>query len=211
MTVSVASILSTVAIITQDPSYTRVGEDFLVRAVNSAQLEIVRMKPGAKIVKAALPLVQGVRQVIPSTGIRLVSVIKNTSGSAVRRADEKEMTLQYPGWSTEQASTTIKAWMPDESDIKAFLVYPQAPSSGASLDITYSAVPEAVTSAGNISLPDEYKPSIEYYVAAIAFGVNTSLADSQRSSQYYQMFMNSIGMEATADAGIMIKRGLNAG
>lgn len=209
MTVSVSAIMASVGYTIQDPSALRWGGAVALDAVNEAQREIARLKADACTKKQSVALSPGIRQTIPAGGIRLISVIGNTGGRSVQKVEASELNRQYPGWTSEAGSATIKAWMFDDSDPKAFLVYPQAPATGASLDIIYSAIPETVLDTGNISIGDEYKPSIEAYVVYRALSSSTSLADAGRAAQFYQLFLSTLGMSDKADLDVSPNRRMN--
>lgn len=209
MTIPVSSIMQSVGYTIQDPSFIRWGGALALDAMNEAHREIVRLKADACIKKQALVLVSGVRQTIPTAGLRLISIIGNTGGTAVYHTDESTMSRQYPGWTNEQAATSIQAWMFDDADPKAFLVYPKAAATGASLDIIYSSMPDAVTDPGNIALGDEFRSSIEAYMVYKALSANTSLADAARAAQFYQLFLSTLGMSDKADAEVNPNRRIN--
>jgi len=106
MAVTVQSIIDRIQTTLQDTTGIRwpvTGE--LVLWVNDAQREIALLKPDASAANETVTLVTGTKQSIPTSGNRLLRVVRNmsaasngTGGRAVRLVSREVLDAQTPLW-----------------------------------------------------------------------------------------------------------------
>ncbi|QNK66085.1 DUF6682 family protein [Variovorax sp. PAMC26660] len=133
-------ILRKARFLLSDPDAVRWSDPDLLGWLNSAQLQIVAVRPDAKATKVDHPLALGVEQVIPANGTKLLDVIRNTSGRAVTLISRDQLSSYDPDWYTSAPSATTKHYTFDESDPKSFEVFPPA-AAGAKVRLLYAAIP----------------------------------------------------------------------
>lgn len=215
MSITAQSIIQRCVDALQDPTSIRWPVAELVRYLNDGQREVVLHRPDAMRKSAAVALVAGTRQTIPSDGLKLIDIVRNTGGTkrAVRQVNREILDAQTPGWHGLAAVTEILHFMFDARDPTAFYVYPPAATSGASVDVLYAATPTDVTEpadgalytgvTGNISIPDIYGNAIQEYVLFRAYTKDSEYAgNSARAQNHYTLFANSLGIEVKATLAV---------
>lgn len=205
MTVSVATIITAARRILQDTvtGELRWSDVSLTDYVNDAQVEIVKYKPDANSVSASVALSQGPEQVLPADALRLIRVLCNmgvsgtTPGRSVLLADIAEFSVQNPLWMSD-AKGDARFYMCDPADPKRFYISP--PSNGTYAKIIYGARPATATT--NITIPDEFKASIVFYVCYRAFLEDGLSPDTAKSDTFFQYFMNALNSSEKAERQI---------
>ena len=214
MAVTVQSVIDRAQTVLQDTTGVRwpvVAE--LVLWINDAQREIALLKPDASATNTTITLATGTKQDIPSSGNRLLKVVRNMSAAsngtgkrAVRLVDREVLDAQTPDWHDPAVSgdaahsAIVKHYVYDEANPRNFYVYPGV-SGSAYLEIIYSSNPVAVAQADNLSIPDIYANAIMNYVLYMAYMKDAEYAgNAQRASSHFQLFTASVTGKGQVDA-----------
>lgn len=204
MTVKAADLLSKAAKILQDTTATRWSADEMTNWLNLGQKEVMIARPDANPKFATVDLVAGTRQTLPVDGIKLLDIVRNTGGGAIRQIRREILDAQSPGWQSMTAGSIVHFSF-DDRDPRAFYVYRPA-AANAQVDALYSAYPVDVTVpspgtaladiAGNIGLPDIFEGVLIDYVLYRAYSKDSQYAgNGQRAAAHYQTFVNALGAE----------------
>jgi len=213
MAVSVASVISRVEQVLQDTTNIRWPESELLLWINDAQREIALLKPDASAVNETITLAAGTKQSIPTSGNRLLRVVRNMSAGSggtgkrsVRLVNREILDAQTPDWHDPtvagDASHTniVKHYVYDESNPRNFYVYPGV-SGNAYLEIVYSSNPATVTASDNLSIPDIFANAVMNYVLYMAYMKDTEYAgNQQRAGSHYQLFTAAVTGKGQIDA-----------
>jgi len=215
MAILAQSIIRRVVETLQDTTSIRWPVAELVRYLNDGQREIIVHRPDAMVTNASQSLAAGTKQSIPVNGTKLIDVIRNTAGTkgAIRMCAREILDAQSPGWHNLTGVTEIKHFMFDPRDAKTFYVYPPAASTGASVELVYSALPTDVTEpaagtdytavSGNISSPDIYGNVLQDYILYRAYSKDSQYAGNDaRAQARYAVFANALGIEIKATVGV---------
>ena len=203
--IAVESILSSVQATLQDDG-TRWPVAELIGYLDEGQRDVASMRPDMFSTTVAWPLVAGAKQLLPSDCSKLVDVIRNTSGQAIRQADRNILDALDPSWYSKTSSKVIKHFCYDLREQQMFWVYPPA-SVGASVDVTYSWIP-----SGTVSINTTYgnglssKTSVNvnpiFTNALISFVLYRAYAkdaegtsNASISASYYQLFKAGVASE----------------
>lgn len=205
-TTKVATLIDTAGIILQDTSQVRFPQAELLTFLNDGQREIVLHRPDAKTVNNTMTCVAGSKQSIPTTGLRLIDVVRNDGGRAITQIDRKILDETLPDWHNTAADATkkIEHFVYDPADPKNFYVYPNATVS-MDIEIIYSTAPADLTYSSTqvISLDDIYANAILDYMLYRAYQKDSEYAgNADRSMMHYQSFANALGIKSRADAAI---------
>ena len=205
-TTKVATLISTAGVILQDTSQVRFPQAELMTFLNDAQRELVLHRPDAKTVNGTMTCVAGSKQSIPTTGLRLIDVVRNDAGRAITQIDRKILDETLPDWHNTAADGTkkIEHFVYDPADPKNFYVYPNATSS-MDIEIIYSTAPADLTYSSTqvITLDDIYANAILDYMLYRAYQKDSEYAgNADRSMMHYQSFANALGIKSRADAAI---------
>lgn len=212
MAVTAQSIIFRAAVALQDLTGIRWGADELVRALNDGLREMAIYRPDVFGTFASIALVVGARQALPAGAFKLLDIQNNTAGEklSIRQVERRMLDDIVPAWRTTTGSTTVKHFVYDPRDPRAFYVYPPA-AAGAAVDALYAVTPADVTEpaagsnysavAGTVPVPDIYASALLDYVLFRAFSKKTEFAgDAGRALAHYQAFTNALGVEIKSTA-----------
>lgn len=218
MAIPAQSIIRRAVETLQDTTSVRWPVNELVRYLNDGQREVVLYRPDSMVTNTTVTLAFGAKQSLPANGSKLIDVIRNTSGNkrSVRMTDRHILDSQTPNWYNLTGATEILHYMYDPRDPKVFYVYPPAASSGASIDLVYSAYPTDITEpadgavytavTGNISLPDIYANLLTDYILYRAYTKDAEYAgNAARAQAHYGAFQSALSTEMNGTTGIAPK------
>ena len=209
-TTKVVDILDRASIILQDTSNVRFPNAELLKFFNDSQREVVLHRPDAKTVNTTVSCSVGSKQSLPSTGLRLIDVVRNDAGRAITQIDRKILDETLPNWHNTAADATKKVehFIYDPADPKNFYVYPNATAS-MDIEIIYSTAPSDIvvsnfgTDTQTISLDDIYANALLDYMLFRAYQKDSEYAgNAERSMMHYQSFANALGIKSRADSAI---------
>lgn len=212
MAIQAKTIIQRVVDTLQDTTSIRWPVAELVRYLNDGQREIVLHRPDAFTISQSLTLIAGTRQTLPANGAKLLDVVRNTSGAAIRMINREILDAQTPGWHSLTGSTNILHFMFDAREPRVFYVYPPA-TNQAKVDITYTAYPTDIAEpaagtqhanvVGNISLPDIYGNALQDFILYKAYTKDSEYAgNAQRAQAHYAAFANALGLEIKATVAV---------
>ena len=213
MSVSVQSVVDRVQVTLQDTTGVRwpVVQE-IVLWVNDAQREIALFKPDASAMNETITLVDGTKQSIPSSGNRLLGVVRNMSAASggtgarsIRIVEREVLDAQTPTWH-DPASTgdaahgpLVKHYVYDDSNPRNFYVYPGV-SGNAYVEIIYSGNPSIVALGDVLTVPDIYANSVYNYVLYSCYMKDAEYTgNSQRAGNHYQLFMAAVTGKSQLD------------
>lgn len=208
---TVGAILDNVKRILQEvePEGIRWTSAELVGWLNEFYQAAVQVKFDAFAVNEELELVPGTRQQIPSNGVRLIDVVRNTVGRqmAVRVIARKTLDSMRRAWHSDPESLEIELFVYDDLDPTRFYVYPPA-MEGARLEIIYSALPELHDVSGGAEavrseafrLNGAYAPIATDYVLYRAFSKDAEhAANLGRAQMHYQSYLQQLSGKIQTD------------
>lgn len=192
---------------------TRWTNEELIGWLNESYQAITQAKPDASSINADLALVPGTKQTIPSNGLRLLEVVRNTAeqsnGMGILVATRRSIDQTRRSWHRDSSSYSIEQYMFDDLDPTHFYVYPPA-RSGAKVEIIYSSVPSPHDTSGGlaaveddtIGLPDAYAAVMTDYILYRAYSKDAGhAANLNRATMHMNAVNNALGIKAQTDAG----------
>jgi hypothetical protein len=204
------NIVNNVKLVLQEitASGTRWANEELIGWLNEFYQAVVQLRPDAFSVNEYLTLIAGTKQTIPSSGLRLLDVIRNQSGTAIIVTTRRALDSTRRTWHSDDQSAVIEQFVYDELDPTHFYVYPPA-TTDASVEILYSAVPTPHDASQGLSvvgpqvfkLSDAYAPVATDYILYRAYSKDAEhAANLQRAQMHYQSYMQQMGGKAQTDA-----------
>jgi len=206
-TLTGANIIARVQDTLQDTTSVRWPEAELLRYINDAQREVVNLRPDASATTSNVQLVTGTKQTLPTAGLRLIKVTRNMSDAsggatgkrAIRIVDSDILNTQEPDWNDPTVSgdaahgTNVKHYIFDQDDPRSFYVYPGV-SGNAFVEIVFSKAPTDLSSTSStIDIDDTFANAVVDFVLFKSYLKDSEYAGNvQRSSQHYQLFVNSL-------------------
>lgn len=216
MTTTAQSILQRVVVTLQDPSAVRWATAELVRYLNDGQRDIALIRPDATATPATLTLAAGARQNLPTTGAKLLDVIRNTNGTqrAIRLTSRAVLDAHNPDWYSKAGTTDIRHYTFDSREPRVFYVYPPA-TTNASVEMVYSAYPANITEpstgalytavTGNLSVQDIFANALTNYILYRAFSKDAETVNATAAAAYYQLYQSMLGIELSGTTGVAPK------
>ena len=206
-TLTGANLITRVQDTLQDTTSVRWSEAELLRYLNDAQREVVNFRPDASTLTANVQLSTGTLQTIPTNGLRLIKVTRNMSGTsgsatgarAIRIVDFDILNTQEPNWNDPTVTgdaahgTVVKHYAFDQDDPRKYYVYPGV-SGNAYVEIVYSKAPDDFSSTSStLDIDDTFANAVVDFVLFKSYLKDSEYAGNvQRSSQHYQLFVNSL-------------------
>lgn len=206
---TVGTIINNAKLVLQEVTAagTRWTNEELIGWLNEGYQAVVQIKPDASSINASLNLETGTRQQIPSDGLRLINVVRNTAPASdklgILVTTRRALDTTRRSWHADDKSVNIEQFVFDEQDPTHFYVYPPA-DSGAEVEIIYSSVPEPhdITlgldslKADKIKLNDSYAPVLTDYILYRAYSKDAEhAANLNRAQMHMQAYMGALGQK----------------
>lgn len=170
----------------------------LVDYLNEAQQATSFVKPDAYVLATESTWVQGIAQALPSGGIAVLDVVKNTvSGSAITQVDKALLEAADPNWASNTPVANAEHYAVDPRSPRRYYLYPPV-VAGAQGTILYGAVPPTVVISDAIALADSYVPTLQDYVLHRAYLKPGPRADMAKSQLYKQSWGAALGLKSQA-------------
>ena len=209
-----SDIVADAAKVLNDLGYDRWSQADLVGYLNNGLLQIALVRPDAFSKTESVLLAEGTRQTIPTTGLRLLDVVRNmgangsTPGYPITKTDRDSLDLFNRLWHKQTGKAAVKNYFHDERTPKDFYVAPpvQAAAEGAVYaEIIYAKIPTPVDPADlitPIAVDDVYRGPLKDWILRDAFAVEIASQASQTlSARYEQSFYNGLGIKTKSDIG----------
>lgn len=205
--VTVASIIERANTLLNDPGFTRWSKQELLNYFNDASKAIVLVRPDAHAKHVDFACKAGTTQTLPSDALRLIDVVRNVGGGAIRYVPRKLLDDSYPDWHASTGASSVSAFAYDERDPKTFFLYP-GPAADVKVDVVFSAVPQSKTLAevedgsapATADLDEIYiNPLIDFIMYRAFLKDSDIAANANRSQGHYQAFLLQLGDKTTVD------------
>lgn len=176
----------------------------LFDALNEGTQAITAERPDQYVLNGALPLVGGVKQILPDNAIVLVNMTRNMGsmgmmpGRAIRQTDLDVMTRVRADWMIDPADPVVENFMYDKRDPRRFYVWPPQPTPGDFVDMVYTAsTPVLAVETQAIVVDDTLQTPLYWFVLARAYEKNATRGDTVKSNYYLQLFNQALGLEVS--------------
>lgn len=219
-TILASLVVSKAQILIQDRTGVRWPTDELLGWLNSAQRQIVLVRPDACSETVTHQLLSGSKQRLPAGSIRLLDVIRNqgadgsTPGAAIRIVQREVLDSQLPNWHFENPRNVVKHFIYDDREPTTWYCFPAQPTSGiGQVLLTVSKTPRACTiedvpneggvgvgaQTSTIALDDIYENSLIEYIVFRAHMKDSEWASSERAQLAWTMFIQGLGLKSSSD------------
>ena len=209
-TVTVGTIIGRANTLLNDPGFIRWPKQELLDYYNDATRAIVLVRPDANVASVAFTCVAGTKQQLPSNALKLLDVVRNAGGHAIRYVDRAAIDANYPDWHSGNTATKVEAYCLDERSPKVFYLYP-GPAAGVDVDIVYSVAPvaktldevESVATPAVADLDDIYINPLLDWIMYRAFSKDAEWsANGNRATAHYQAYSDQLGLKTQVDQAL---------
>jgi hypothetical protein len=201
MAVTAQSIIDKVRTQLIDPSgsSSRWTDEELLSWVSDGQRAVVAYTAGSSSITYVHTLVAGTKQLIPTNGHQLLTVVRNmaadgvTPARATRIVTRDILDTQNPNWHTVSSSSVVQNYVFDLQEPRKFYVYPPNDGTGK-VEIVYAIMPQELTSGSDILVLQEiYQTAVFDYVMFRAHQKDSDFAAGQAVAQnYLQLFLSYV-------------------
>ena len=195
-----SDIITPVRVVLNDVGGVHWSDPELLGWINDAQLLVAVLRPDSVAHTAVVTVAAGSKQTIPEDGIRLLDVIRNVGGRAIRIVDRETLDLFDPNWHNGKAQKAVKNYVYDNRVPGTFYIYPQV-AEGAEIEINYSKLPAKVDqSTDTLAVNDIYKEIVINYVLFRAYSKDAEHAANANLATTYLQIVNSLtGVKLSKD------------
>ena len=177
----------------------------LVAWLNEAQRAVAVLRPDASAETDDVDLVAGTKQTLPAGSIRLLAVIRNTGGSAIRLVERASLDDYTPDWHEADPGAAVE-YIYDEKFPTVFWVNP--PSAGSvQVEASYAVSPaDCADVNADIALDDIYQPAMLEWVLYRSYARFSDERSVGRASTHRSTFFDLLGIKEQADFKTSPKR-----
>ena len=205
--------ITTVSDELNDPSFVTWSEADLIRYLNSAQRQLILVRPDSNSSTENVLLTPGESKHSLNAGsLRLLEVESNMGsdglirGRSLRMVDSESLkTFDRDSQKASKGKTVIREIFYNDKAPTIFRTEPAAhATTPVYLELTVSKVPVDIVDpdADSIDVPDIYEQPLRQYMLHLAFAVEVeSQASMTKSRAYLQDFYNSLGIKTKVDKG----------
>jgi hypothetical protein len=197
MSFTVADVLADVRDLVQDRDAPyRYDDADLVRKFNQIIRRAVILRPDLFTEVATMSCATGSLQQCPPDSVRLMDVLTNSAGAAVKQVNQEVIDLMVPDWETLTPGPATN-WMRYPRDPNRFYVYPSSPAA-ANLQIIYAKCPATLTSASVVPMQDVYMPVLVDGMCWLVEAVDAEHVETGRAKMFKDSFTEAltVGLQA---------------
>lgn len=176
----------------------RYSDDFIVRKVNQVVRRMAIVRPDLFAVHTGITCAAGILQSAPADSIRLMDVVTNADGAALKEINQDTLDLMVPTWPSQGTSALIN-WMRYPRDPNRFYVYPAAAGT-ETLNIVYARSPVLLALSDNIPVPDAYMPCVIDGTCWLMEAIDAEHVESGRARTFKDAY------DAALVAGLTIRQ-----
>jgi hypothetical protein len=198
MTITADTILDSAAGTLLDRSHRTWSADDLLAYLNEFLRATAFVKPDFYVVQTAFIPVAGEQQVLPSDGVALIDIPRNTGGRVITQVSKDLLDEASRFWPAATQETVIEHYTVDPRNPRRFVLFPPSDGTG-SLDIIYGAtVPEVRYTAEEIDIPATYESAAIAFILSKCYAKNTKRQDLSKSAAYMQQWGQLLGLKSQA-------------
>jgi len=178
----------------------------LMTYLNEALTATAFVKPDCYVVETPFTLAAGMIQNLPSDGVALIDVPRNSpNGRVVTQVDKELLDESNRFWPAGTMQAQVEHYTEDPRNPRRFVVFP--PNNGAGVvDLIYGAVPPTVTyDAEELSIPDSYQHALTVFVLSKCYSKASARQSPQKAQDFMKQWGQMLGMKSQAQIAIAPK------
>lgn len=162
----------------------RYSDNFILRKINQVLRRMAIARPDLFAEELAIICVDGALQSAPVDSIRVMDVLNNQVGDALKEVNQEVVDLMVPTW--EGVSGPAVNWMRYLRDPTRFYIYPGA-TAGDEIVVLYVKCPPIYNIGQTVVLQDAYYPALMDGVCWLLESIDAEHVETGRA----KMFMDS--------------------
>lgn len=197
MSFTVADVIVDVREMIQDTMTPyRYDDAFIARKVSQVVRRMAILRPDLFTEIATITCVAGTIQATPSDSVRIMDVLTNTAGVAVKEVNQEVLDLMVPTWETLTPGPSTN-WMRYPRSPNRFYVYPAATITDT-LKIVYAKCPATLTAPSTVPLQDAYSSTVVDGTCWLMESIDAEHVESGRAKMFQDSFLAAMssGLQA---------------
>lgn len=170
----------------------RYSDSFLLRKMDLALRHMVVVRPDLFVATGTVICAAGSQQSGPTDSVRIMDVLRNQSGAALKEVNQEALDLLTPVWPTA-ATGAATNWMRYPRSPNEFFVYPPA-QFGDNITISYARCVPVLSTATTIPLQDAYLSTLVFGTVWLVEAIDAEHVESGRAKMFQDAF--NTGMAA---------------
>lgn len=193
---AVVDLIDVVSGLLVDPGNDNWPVATLVEYLNDGLRTLAKYAPAQFYEYTTLTLVDGAKQTLPATAVRIVSPGFSLDGSgnrvrSIRLVDKDLLDAASPTWQAAAIGVTRQLAL-SPGNTNEYWVSPPG-VAGATIEAQVEAVPATLTQSSSIPVDAMYEPALVDYVLFRAYSQDAEYAAQDgRASLHYQRFMSVV-------------------
>jgi hypothetical protein len=205
VTLSAATILDSAATTLLDTSGRTWSADEKLGYLNEALRATAFVKPDMYVVQTPFTLAAGEQQVLPTDGVALIDIPRNTGGRVITQVDKGLLDEANRFWPAATQEVVVEHFTEDPRNPRRFVVYPPNDGTGV-VDLIYGAVPPQVMyAAEEIDIPASYEAPMIQYVLSRCWAKNSKRQDLAKSADCKQQWGTLLGVKSQGQVAVAPK------
>lgn len=192
-----------------EPPYRNEDSDY-IDMLNAALQQVVLVRPDANAVTVNHQLVPGTRQTIPSTGFRLIDIIRNMDadgvpGLPITKTTREALDSANADWHIEPGATELDNYVHDAKNPTVFYVTPPVhTTTPVYAEVVFSQSPDAVSSQEEaLPLDGVFSGAVKDWMLYLLYAQDSTSEDSpNKKLHHFQAFYQALGVEQQAGVAI---------
>lgn len=198
MTILASVILDEVSTILLDTAKRTWPDSELLGYLNEALRATAFAKPDMYTVQTDVTPVAGVLQNLPTDGIALLDITRNTTGRnrVVTQVDEGLLEEANRFWPAATQQAEVEHFTADPRNPRRYRVFPPNDGTG-SIEILYGATCPYINYAEqDLPVPESYQTALTDFVLSRAYSKNSKKQDLSKASYYMQQWAALLGLKS---------------
>jgi len=194
-----------------DTGYDRVTSATWIKYLNAAIRALILVRPDAGAVTESVTLSAGVRQSLPTAGLRLLDITRNmgtdglTAGKIITPAKRSHIDFANLLWPAGTGDTAIDNFSYDKENPEIFYVTPPVHATTVvQVEMVSSQLPTAVSTTASVTGTNSifFEPLVQYMLYK-AFIADDEDVEFSKGMTFLQNFFNllQVDMAASSAAG----------
>jgi len=174
----------------------RYSDASMIRKINQVISRMAILRPDLFTTIATISCAAGGLQTAPVDSLRIMDVLGNNTGAAVKEVSQDVLDMMIPTWETLPPGPAIN-WMRYPRDQNRFYVAPAA-TAGLALTISYARSPATLALDDIVPLQDAYKPTVIDGSVWIMESIDAENVESGRAKMFQDSFNSMLSAGLTA-------------
>lgn len=168
----------------------------LLRYLNEGIAALAEYRPEEFATTAVVSLVAGTKQTVPTSGFRILKVIRavgndDSPGRGARQVTLDSLNAHDPNWAGATGAA-LREYALDPHEPTTYWVNPPQPATPLKAEISYAVYPSAAAAGQDLPVDKRYTGALLDYTLARAFEKDADYGDDPRGQMHMNQFLGVV-------------------